>query len=158
MTQLYDITHSIADNDAKGTNGIGTIHRITVKGNDVDEKLEYGIVELINKLVDPQQFIQQYVDHNKAMAVERAAFDEKIKAAAKHADLEARRQHNAIPAEFAAIIDQIIAANGKAVAEWKSGKEKAINAIVGQVIGAGRKNQLHADPMIIQEAVIKCIG
>jgi aspartyl-tRNA(Asn)/glutamyl-tRNA(Gln) amidotransferase subunit B len=36
------------------------------------------------------------------------------------------------------IVDEVLAANPKSVAEWRGGKEKAINALVGQVMKASR--------------------
>ena len=40
--------------------------------------------------------------------------------------------------EIGKIVDQVIAANPKSVEEYKSGKEKAFNALVGQVMKATR--------------------
>ncbi len=37
-----------------------------------------------------------------------------------------------------AIVDQVIAGNAKSVAEFKSGKDKALNALVGQVMKASK--------------------
>jgi aspartyl-tRNA(Asn)/glutamyl-tRNA(Gln) amidotransferase subunit B len=37
-----------------------------------------------------------------------------------------------------AIVDQVLAANGAMVAEFKSGKDKAFNALVGQAMKATR--------------------
>ena len=40
------------------------------------------------------------------------------------------------------LIDEVIASEEKTVAEFKAGKDKALNALVGKVIGQIRKNQL----------------
>jgi GatB domain len=50
------------------------------------------------------------------------------------------------------LIDQIIAANGKAVTEYKSGKEKALGTVIGQVM-----KQVKADPRVVKEAVLERI-
>jgi aspartyl-tRNA(Asn)/glutamyl-tRNA(Gln) amidotransferase subunit B len=40
--------------------------------------------------------------------------------------------------ELEKIIDEVLAANPKSVEEFRSGKEKAFNALVGQVMKASR--------------------
>jgi len=49
-----------------------------------------------------------------------------------------------------AIVDEVIAANGKSVAEYRSGKDKAFNALVGQVMKAskGKANPAQAGEML----------
>jgi aspartyl-tRNA(Asn)/glutamyl-tRNA(Gln) amidotransferase subunit B len=47
------------------------------------------------------------------------------------------------PAELERIVDEVIAANAKSVAEFRAGKEKAFNALVGQAMKASRGK---ADP------------
>jgi len=45
--------------------------------------------------------------------------------------------------ELERIVDEVIAANAKSVAEFRAGKEKAFNALVGQAMKASRGK---ADP------------
>ena len=49
-----------------------------------------------------------------------------------------------------AIVDQVLAANPKSVAEFRSGKDKAFNALVGQVMKAtqGKANPAQAGEML----------
>ena len=46
------------------------------------------------------------------------------------------------------IVDEVLAANAKSVEEYKSGKEKAFNALVGQVMKASKGK---ANPQQVQE-------
>jgi aspartyl-tRNA(Asn)/glutamyl-tRNA(Gln) amidotransferase subunit B len=48
------------------------------------------------------------------------------------------------------IIDQVIAANDKSVAEFRAGKDKAFNALVGQVMKAsqGKANPAQAGELL----------
>ena len=46
------------------------------------------------------------------------------------------------------IIDEVLAGNAKSVEEYKSGKEKAFNALVGQVMKASKGK---ANPQQVQE-------
>ena len=49
-----------------------------------------------------------------------------------------------------AIVDAVIAANEKSVAEFRAGKEKAFNALVGQVMKAskGKANPAQAGELL----------
>jgi aspartyl-tRNA(Asn)/glutamyl-tRNA(Gln) amidotransferase subunit B len=51
-----------------------------------------------------------------------------------------------------AIVDAVIAANEKSVAEFRAGKDKAFNALVGQVMKAskGKANPAQAGEMLRQ--------
>ncbi|XZG70978.1 Asp-tRNA(Asn)/Glu-tRNA(Gln) amidotransferase subunit GatB [Chitinibacteraceae bacterium HSL-7] len=54
-----------------------------------------------------------------------------------------------------AIVDAVLAANPKAIEEYRSGKEKALNALVGQVMkGSGGK----ANPAMVLELLKKKVG
>ena len=54
-----------------------------------------------------------------------------------------------------AIVDQVIAANEKSVQEFRAGKEKAFNALVGQVMKA---SQGKANPAQAGELLRKRLG
>ncbi len=53
------------------------------------------------------------------------------------------------------IIDEVLAANPQSVAEFKAGKEKAFNALVGQVMKASRGK---ASPAQVNELLKKKLG
>jgi aspartyl-tRNA(Asn)/glutamyl-tRNA(Gln) amidotransferase subunit B len=50
------------------------------------------------------------------------------------------------------IIDDVIAANGKSVEEFRQGKDKAFNALVGQIMKASRGK---ANPAQVNEVLRK---
>ncbi len=54
-----------------------------------------------------------------------------------------------------AIIKEVLAANEKMVEEYKSGKEKAFNGLVGQVMKAAKGK---ANPAQVNELMKKLIG
>jgi aspartyl-tRNA(Asn)/glutamyl-tRNA(Gln) amidotransferase subunit B len=54
-----------------------------------------------------------------------------------------------------AIIDQVLASNQKSVEEFRSGKEKAFNALVGQIMKA---SQGKANPSQVNELLRKKLG
>ena len=53
------------------------------------------------------------------------------------------------------IVDDVLAANEKSVAEFKSGKEKALQALIGQVMKA---SQGKANPAQVNEILRKKLG
>src|SRR3990172_1755438 len=50
--------------------------------------------------------------------------------------------------ELAKIVDQVVAANPKSVEEYRAGKQKAFNALVGQVMKATKGK---ANPALVNE-------
>jgi aspartyl-tRNA(Asn)/glutamyl-tRNA(Gln) amidotransferase subunit B len=53
------------------------------------------------------------------------------------------------------IIDEVLAANPKSVEEFRAGKEKAFNALVGQVMKASKGK---ANPQQVNELLKKKLG
>ncbi|PJB07153.1 MAG: Asp-tRNA(Asn)/Glu-tRNA(Gln) amidotransferase GatCAB subunit B, partial [Hydrogenophilales bacterium CG_4_9_14_3_um_filter_63_34] len=56
---------------------------------------------------------------------------------------------------LSAIIDEVLAANAKSVEEFRSGKEKAFNALVGQVMKASKGR---ANPAQVNELLKRKLG
>jgi aspartyl-tRNA(Asn)/glutamyl-tRNA(Gln) amidotransferase subunit B len=56
---------------------------------------------------------------------------------------------------LSAIIDEVMAANAKSVEEFRSGKEKAFNALVGQVMKASKGK---ANPAQVNELLRAKLG
>ena len=54
-----------------------------------------------------------------------------------------------------AIVDEVIAANPKSVDEYRAGKDKAFNALVGQVMKASKGK---ANPAQVNELLKKKLG
>lgn len=56
------------------------------------------------------------------------------------------------------IADEVLAANEKVVAQVKGGNDRAINALVGQVIGRCKKEGIQADAALINETLKRKIS
>ncbi|WP_424858717.1 Asp-tRNA(Asn)/Glu-tRNA(Gln) amidotransferase subunit GatB [Tepidimonas sp. HKU77] len=91
-----------------------------------------------------------------ALWAEGPAADPAAQAARVDALIEAKglRQMNDTGA-LQAIVAQVIAANEKNVAEYRAGKEKALNALVGQVMKA---TQGKANPQQVNELLRRALG
>jgi aspartyl-tRNA(Asn)/glutamyl-tRNA(Gln) amidotransferase subunit B len=57
--------------------------------------------------------------------------------------------------ELERIVDTVLANNAKSVEEYRAGKEKAFNALVGQVMKASKGK---ANPQQVNEALRKKLG
>lgn len=136
------ILHGIVDNDPKGSSGRGTIHymKISVDGA-LKEYVEWGLLEELNGTFDPESMTKKYTDAYKAFLDEQANREREEKKAA----LETRTASIKIDDALNKIMDDVIASETKAVAEYKAGKEKALNSLVGKVIGQIRKNKLSVE-------------
>jgi aspartyl-tRNA(Asn)/glutamyl-tRNA(Gln) amidotransferase subunit B len=68
--------------------------------------------------------------------------------------IEANKQMNDAGA-LEAIVDEVLAANSKSVEEYRAGKEKAFNALVGQVMKAskGKANPAQASELLRKKLV-----
>ncbi len=96
---------------------------------------------------DKRALMEPYLAHNREQeAIEKAADTEAKKTAKAEREASVERD----PA-LVAIIDEVIAQNPKVIQEFKSGKDKALNALVGQIIGATKKQQLTADAFTINK-------
>ena len=69
-------------------------------------------------------------------------------------EAEGLRQMNDSSA-LEAIIDEVVAANAKSVEEFRQGKDKAFNALVGQIMKASRGK---ANPTQVNELLRKKLG
>lgn len=59
------------------------------------------------------------------------------------------------PAAIEAVVREVLLANAKAVAEYKSGKEKALGAVMGQIM---KKTGGRANPTLVQEALKRIVA
>lgn len=80
-------------------------------------------------------------------AVYKAQYDKRIEKAAR-----ATEEVTVDPA-LQKLIEEAVASEAKAVEQFKSGKEKALNSVVGKVIGAAKKAGLAADALAINAAI-----
>lgn len=171
----YDITTGILDSDGKGKSGRGTIYWTEVRDKSLPwdqwenrdihntiqtteqgfvlvsanpplvERFEYGLLDILEKKFDLKAAIAQYEAENTVLEHQAQAAE----AAEKKAKREEREASVKSDPVMDAILDTVIAQGTKAVTEYKAGKEKALNALVGMVIGQLKKQGLDADAFTI---------
>lgn len=147
----------IVDNDAKGKTGVGTIFGADVTVNGVTTLHQWSLMDWINNKVDPEAWFKPVVD---AMRVERER-DAQEKAENKACAQKEREASVVISNELAIIVNAVIfdPSSQKAITEYKQGKEKAINALVGKVIKTIKEQSLNIDPdaFVINRAIVKVL-
>lgn len=140
------ILTGIEDNDPKGKTGVGTVYWTEVSVNgEVKERVTYGLLDLIQKRFDFDAFVKPFKDEFAKFQKEQADKE----AAAKKAEREARTASVKADDLLEKLIAEVIATETKAVAEYKGGKEKALNAMTGKVIGQMKKAGREPDAFAI---------
>lgn len=136
----YTIASGIADSDPDGDAGRGSIFWLEIRetGDIVVERRLYGLLDVIEGKIDLDSIKRPYLEANKKLVEELAEKE----AAAKKAEMEKRVESVKIDPALEAIMDAAIAANAKAITEYKAGKEKALNSVVGAVIKEAKAKKI----------------
>ena len=124
------IESSILDNDPEGKSGRGTRFWLEVTINGNLSRYEYFLLDVIEKKFDLSSVISEALKHIEA---ERKA-QEQAEKEQKQTVLQNREESVVISDALDAVLKSVIANNPRAVAEYQSGKEKALNSLVGLVI------------------------
>ena len=145
----------ILDNDGKGLLG-GTQHwleiRVTENGETKVDRHEYSIADVYSRKFSPAEIMKPYRERQSAYDRELDAQEKAQKANAKAARKDSVKSNP----ELDEILDASIAANPKAIAEFRSGKEKALNAVVGFVMKAIKERSIQvADPAFTVNTLLK---
>jgi aspartyl-tRNA(Asn)/glutamyl-tRNA(Gln) amidotransferase subunit B len=134
---------------------------------EVSRRLNAGELDIAQSPVSPQQLgalLQRVADQTVSNNAAKQVFDALWAGEAPAGDplaqvdavVEAKglKQMNDSGA-LTAIIDEVLAANEKNVAEYRAGKDKAFNALVGQVMKASKGK---ANPAQVNEALKARLG
>lgn len=134
----FSFTTGILDNDPKGETGIGTIFYMDINLGGHITRHTWGLLEELSGKVRPRDWVQPYIDAQNKIRAELEA----QAAVQKEAAMKAREDSVVEDPAVVAIIKDVIAAETKTVEQYKSGKEKALNALVGKVIGQIKQRNL----------------
>jgi aspartyl-tRNA(Asn)/glutamyl-tRNA(Gln) amidotransferase subunit B len=134
------------------------MNKAQVPINDVLVPLPTALGELLKKVDQgvlsnnaARTVFQDLVDRVDREIWELAAFIDRMEQSIKDRDLGQMNDSSALEA----IIDEVIAANAKSVEEFRQGKDKAFNALVGQIMKASRGK---ANPAQVNELLRKKLG
>ena len=138
MTSLNSITTGIVDNDPRGLSTRGTKFWLEIVLNGVKTRHEYFLLDLLEKKFDLDAVLAEV---RKQMDASRQQ-QEEVAAQAKKDELAKRAESVSCPPELQEIIHAVVANNAKAVSEYRSGKDKALNSLVGLVIKESKSRRL----------------
>jgi Asp-tRNA(Asn)/Glu-tRNA(Gln) amidotransferase B subunit len=141
-SERYSITTGILDNDPKGLTGRGTLFYMTVSlGDKTVEYHEWGLLNELAGKFSPALISKTYRDLNRKADLEDSEREAKQKQKAQEDRAAAVKDDPAL----LTLIDEATSSETKAIAEYLSGKEKALNAVVGKIIGLCKKQSIQAD-------------
>jgi hypothetical protein len=140
----FEICNGIFDNDPKGRKwGVGaiydptgTLYWLEIRKRDVViERWEYSLLEVLEGSFDPESIKRKYFDENLRILDMR---EEKRVAEQKriHEERIANIKDDPILVE---VVRKVVREELKIVADYQKGNEKALNALVGKVIGMYKK-------------------
>lgn len=141
-SERYSITTGVLDNDPKGLTGRGTVFWMVIeRAGKLIEAHEWGLLDQIAGLFKPNEITKKYKELNLELDRKEAEKEAAWKA------LEATRRALQVKEDpqLLALIDETISSETKAITEYLSGKEKALNAVVGKIIGLCKKQSVQAD-------------
>lgn len=147
------IASGIVDNDPKG--GRGTRFWMTVTVGEKTDHYEYTLLDELEGKFNREAIIKPAREEAARLRKEL----ESKEAAEKKAALEQRQAAVSIDPALDTIIDTVISNNSKVVSEYQSGKDKALNSLVGMVIKeVKQKNLPVVDAFTITTALKKKLG
>lgn len=154
---MKNIMIGIVDNDMKGNGGRGTVFYMNVtEGDRLIERHEWGLLEELAGKFDRTTVAAPYHAENKL----KLDAERKQQTDEKKAEKQARVDEVQDDPKLITLITDVIAANPKIVEQVKAGKDKAANALVGQIIGKIKSSgeRLEADPLQISVLLNKCLS
>lgn len=107
--------------------GVGTIRYIDVTIDSVTTRTTYGILDVISGRFDKEKFLAPYKQLIKT-------YDDEDETRRHTAELQRKAiKIRSLTPEVESAIDALIVENSHIIEQYKSGKEKAINVIVGKL-------------------------
>jgi aspartyl-tRNA(Asn)/glutamyl-tRNA(Gln) amidotransferase subunit B len=158
------VTREVADYFQAAIAAVGTAHAKLCANwvmGELAARLNRAGLEITAVPVSPTQLagvLLRVIDGSISNAIARKVFDALWNGEGTDADEIIQRQGLKQVTDSSAIeamVDEAIAANPKSVEEFRAGKEKALNALVGQVMKASRGK---ANPAQVNELMRRRLG
>ena len=141
----------VIDNDPKGLVG-GTLYLVT-----------YSLNELGNGSIEYQVNKPSYNDYEKIYSL---YIQEKIQYDVYQKDLyetelkkakESRLKENCFSDQLVLQIKEHLSEYSELIAQYKDGKDKALNSIVGRSLKHFQSKSIALDPLVLKETILKII-
>lgn len=139
---LTTINTRILDNDHKGESGRGTKYQLEISvksgADQYHETHDYFLKDLIEGSINLDQIKRPFKEQQRQFDDQQAQQSKQIK------DNEAQERKDSVKStpELDQLLDEAISANSRACLEYKDGKEKSINVIIGYVMKEIKKRNI----------------
>ena len=154
MTYKFNSVRGVLDSDPKGKSGRGTQFYLHITDNEgADQYYTWYLLDEIEGKFDPSAPSAPFVER----AAEEQAILDKKEAEEKRKRMQDRINGIDTDKRLEIIITEVVKDNEKAVNEYRSGKEKALNSLVGQVIGKSKKEGGNCDAFVISTMLKKAL-
>lgn len=145
----------VIDNAPKG--GIGTVFGIDYYLNSIGtDYITYSLLDQIHNTNAYKKYIEVYNLFQK----EKQAFEEHQKntlSDSKESVKQERLKDNALTEELVNSIQTKLSNFSELIEEFKKGKDKALNSIVGRILKSFKDENINIDPLVLKETILKVI-
>lgn len=148
----HGIVRYIVNNDSKGTTGVGTIHGMDVTVDGITTTHTWSLMEELQGKVDIKGWEQPAID---AIRTEREA-ERCQEIAQKQEQKDARRSAVTADPVLLQMIETVLVdpSSTKAIDEYRQGKEKALNALVGKVMKLAKQHRHETDAFAVNTLIV----
>lgn len=152
----YTFSSGVLNNDTLGTTGVGTIHWLNVHLKDeLIARHTYGLLSVLNETFNLDTILQEYRNENKIL-LQESEIRESEKRKAHLIERKAKVIEDPV---LMKIITEVASSQQKIISEFNSGKEKALNAVIGMIIKRCKENNIMPDvfniTMLLKEHIKK---
>lgn len=131
--QGYSLLWGVLDNDPKGKSGRGTLFYAKGTVNHIAFYAEWGLLDEINRTADYLYWTSIREDYLSHCAGILCTETQRLKQE-KQDKLNARLDAVSVSKNTLTIIEQVLSTSDDLISQYKEGKEKALNSLIGKVI------------------------
>lgn len=146
----------IVDQDIKSERQ-STIYEITYSFNDISGVLFYSILDEVNNTERYKEYCNIYFnflaskkDYDKYINEQSAEVNSLIK--------QQRLQNNSLSDLETQFVKDSLKDFDSLIIEYKKGKEKALNSLVGKLLGKGKQANFNFDPLVLKNDLLIILG
>lgn len=146
----------IIDQDIKGERQ-GTLNEVTYSFNEVSGILLYSILDEINNTECYKKYCDLYCKFIEA----KKEFNKYINDASIELNSilkQQRLQNNSLTDLEIQFIKNSLKDFDSLIIEYKKGKEKALNSLVGKLLGKGKQSNFNFDPLVLKNELLIILG
>lgn len=146
----------IIDQDIKSERQ-GTIYKITYSFNNISGVLLYSILDEVNNTERYKEYCNLYSSFLSA----KKDFDKYINESSAELNMlvkQQRLQNNSLSDLEIQFIKESLKDFDSLIIEYKKGKEKALNSLVGKLLGKGKQASFNFDPLVLKNELVIILG